>query len=80
MKKNTIIFSLFFFVAAAFVSCSKDEDLTAKVTLSPASDVFDGDVNGNGATISKTYDWNNALTTVDWNMDITAAILVVNFS
>jgi hypothetical protein len=74
LKNITIVFSLLFITATAFISCSKDEDPIAKVNLSAGLEDFDGDVNGNGGTFSKTYDWNNTLTTVDWNMDITAAI------
>ena len=72
--KLTRIFMLMLFVAVGFFSsCEKEEPQVANVTFATiAAGDIDGDVTGNGGTTSKSYNWNNSLSTADYNMDITA--------
>jgi hypothetical protein len=68
--------------ALSNVSCSNDDDdAFASVTVNGALLVgdrsdFDGDIDasftGNGGTVSRSFIWNNNLTTADYNADITA--------
>lgn len=64
------------------VGCSKDDPAPiAKVTVNNTvlfdnggdfnGDV-DGDFTGNGGTITRTFTWENSLSTADYNADITA--------
>ncbi len=71
-----IVFSLF------LVSCSDDdESTTATITVNGTvlvGDVsdFNGDIDasftGNGGSLTRDFQWNNNLTTADFNADITA--------
>ncbi|GBF21587.1 hypothetical protein C21_03773 [Arenibacter sp. NBRC 103722] len=63
------------------VSCSKDDDPTARITVNGTvlvGDVsdFNGDIDasftGNGGSLTRSFVWNNSLTTADYNADITA--------
>ena len=63
------------------VACSKDDDPTASVTVNGTvlvGDVsdFNGDIDasftGNGGSLTRSFVWNNSLTTADYNADITA--------
>jgi hypothetical protein len=68
--------------ALSNVSCSNDDDdAFASVTVNGTLLVgdrsdFDGDIDasftGNGGTVSRSFIWNNNLTTADYNADITA--------
>jgi hypothetical protein len=51
-------------------SCSKDEPF-ASVSINEVGSDLGGDVTGDGGSIVESYNWNNPLSTVDWNMDIT---------
>lgn len=62
-------------------NCSNDDDATIEVSVNgsvtfDAGDDFNGDVDGdfigNGGSGSRTFLWNNALNTADYNADITA--------
>ncbi|WGK66301.1 hypothetical protein [Croceiramulus getboli] len=78
--------ALFCFVSASvlLVACSSDDDgaeITAEVRINGTvlfddGDDFDGDIDGdftgNGGSETRTFLWNNALTTADYNADITA--------
>ena len=71
--KNLLKLSLLMLTITVFISCSKDDAVTASVNnKSNSLGNFDGDVTGNGGSVSETFTWNNALTTADYNMDITA--------
>ena len=76
--KNLLKLSLLTFIFTAFVACSSDDGptITATVTSSISSSTgnFNGDVTGNGGDASKTFSWNNAEATADYNMDITGAV------
>ena len=61
------------FISAATISCSDDDGPMAEVNLTAQNTDFDGDVTGTGGSLSSSYTWNNPLTTVDYNMDITSA-------
>jgi hypothetical protein len=57
-----------------FSSCNNDDDLTANVTLTEGiNGDIGGDFTGNGGTTSETFNWQNDLTTADYNADITAS-------
>lgn len=77
MKKSILSLSLIaIFTLVLTTSCSSDDsgptaDISVK-TNAGSSD-FDADVIGTGGSVSKSYAWNNNLSTVDYNMDITAA-------
>ncbi|TXE16889.1 hypothetical protein ES692_11075 [Psychroserpens burtonensis] len=67
----TIITTVFF-----FYSCSDDDDdnLIANVTLTEGvNGDIGGDFTGNGGTTSETFNWQNDLSTADYNADITAS-------
>ncbi|MCH7524292.1 MAG: hypothetical protein IIC74_04605 [Bacteroidetes bacterium] len=73
--KNLLKLSLLTFIFTAFVACSKDDSPTITASVNNTSNStgnFNGDVTGNGGSVSETFTWNNALTTADYNMDITA--------
>ena len=53
-------------------SCNKDEPF-ATVSINEVGSDVGGDVTGDGGSVVSSYNWNNPLSTVDWNMDITAA-------
>ncbi len=53
-------------------NCNKDEPF-ASVSINEVGSDLGGDVTGDGGSIADSYNWNNPLSTVDWNMDITAA-------
>ncbi|MDG1573405.1 hypothetical protein OZ410_13835 [Robiginitalea sp. M366] len=64
-----------------FLSCSNDEEAYARVTVNGTllmEDVsdFNGDINasftGNGGTATRSFVWNNNLSTADFNADITS--------
>lgn len=64
-----------------FISCDKDDDSFARVTVNGTvliEDVsdFNGDIDasftGNGGTVTRSFIWNNNLSTADYNADITA--------
>ena len=63
------------------IACSKDDDPTASVTVNGTvlvGDVsdFNGDIDasftGNGGSLTRSFVWNNNLSTADYNADITA--------
>ena len=74
MKKSIklLFFTLIF--TFSLISCSSDDGPVANVVVktSVGSDDFDADVLGDGGSITKSYSWNNSLTTVDYSMDITS--------
>jgi len=71
--KNLLKLSLFMLIITVFISCSKDDAVTASINnKSSSTGNFNGDVTGNGGSASETFTWNNARTTADYNMDITA--------
>ena len=77
MRKSILSLSLIaIFTLVLTTSCSSDDSgMTANISLqtNAGSDDFDADVIGTGGSVSKSYAWNNNLSTVDYNMDITAA-------
>tara|TARA_R110001606_G_scaffold151997_2_gene292594 strand:- start:1772 stop:2215 length:444 start_codon:yes stop_codon:yes gene_type:complete len=65
----------------SIVSCNKDDDAFANVTVNGTLLVgdrsdFNGDIDasftGNGGSASRSFSWNNNLNTADYNADITA--------
>lgn len=78
---KTSLIALLFVTAAAFLSCSDDDsapmaDVKVNNVAFDNGDDFNGDVDGDftgtGGTITKTFDWQNNLSTADYNADITA--------
>jgi len=54
-------------------SCSSDDGPTANITLTEGTNGdIGGDFTGNGGTATETFNWQNSLTTADYNADITA--------
>ena len=80
--RNFLKLSLVVMSFVAFVGCSKDDDPapTATIRVNNAvvanDDDFTGDINGDftgdGGSVTRTFNWQNALTTADYNADITA--------
>ena len=67
-----IIFSLTFLAT----SCSDDDDLSANVTLTEGvNGDIGGDFTGNGGNASRTFIWQNDLSTADYNADITTSAI-----
>lgn len=67
--------------AVLMLSCDKDDDSFARITVNGTLLVgdrsdFNGDIDasftGNGGTVSRAFIWNNNLNTADYNADITA--------
>jgi hypothetical protein len=70
--KPTIILTIFC-TAFLIYSCSNDDSF-ANVTLTEGIDGdIGGDFTGNGGNTSETFNWQNSLTTADYNADITAS-------
>ncbi|MEH6769398.1 hypothetical protein [Maribacter arcticus] len=69
------IFILSIIVASLLISsCSNDDDLSANVTITEGTNGdIGGDFTGNGGTTSETFNWQNELSTADYNADITAS-------
>ncbi|REE05628.1 hypothetical protein [Marinoscillum furvescens] len=72
MKTLTRLGFLLLF-AFAVMSCEDEPELTASVSINETGSDLGGDVTGNGGSATESYTWTNNLTTVDYNMDITAA-------
>lgn len=79
---KTKFLAVLFMATAVFVGCSDDEaDLMAEVRINGTvlidnDDDFNGDVGGSfvgdGGSVTRIFTWQNALTTADYNADITA--------
>lgn len=79
---RTKLFAVLFVATTIFVGCSDDEaDLMAEVRINGTvlidnDDDFNGDVGGSfvgdGGSVTRIFTWQNALTTADYNADITA--------
>ena len=82
MKKSSVLGVATLVLAFVFfVGCNKDDDTFARVTVNGTLLVgdrsdFNGDIDasftGNGGTATRTFSWNNNLSTADYNADITA--------
>ena len=79
--RNFLKLSLVVMSFIAFVGCSKDDPApTATIRVNNAvvanDDDFVGDINGDftgdRGSVTRTFNWQNALTTADYNADITA--------
>jgi hypothetical protein len=71
--KPIIILTL---ISTAFFlhSCSDDDDLIANVRLTEGiTGDIGGDFSGNGGAASETFNWQNDLSTADYNADITSS-------
>jgi hypothetical protein len=83
MKSTGLKMMATFAMAAIFMlSCNKDDDAYARVTVNGTLLVgdrsdFNGDIDasftGNGGSVSHAFIWNNSLNTADYNADITAS-------
>jgi len=72
MKFRTLVVSAILIAGVSLTSCSKDDELMAKVSIQETGSDLGGDVTGDGGSTTKSYAWNNPLKTADWNMDITS--------
>lgn len=80
---NTNLIALCFVALTTMVSCSDDDPIAmaevkvSGVVLVANGDDFNGDVDGDftgdGGTTSREFTWQNALSTADYNADITAS-------
>ncbi|MDJ0646206.1 MAG: hypothetical protein QNJ57_09525 [Flavobacteriaceae bacterium] len=78
---RTSVLALIVVASTAFVSCS-DDDTAPMVEVKVNNIVFDngddfngdvdGDFTGDGGTATRIFDWQNNLSTADYNADITA--------
>ncbi len=78
---KTSVLALVVVASTAFVSCS-DDDTAPMVEVKVNNIVFDngddfngdvdGDFTGDGGTATRIFDWQNNLSTADYNADITA--------
>lgn len=85
MKTKNIIkssFFLLFLMSVTITGCSKDEEQDAIVKVNGTAlvdneDDFVGDINGDftgtGGSVSRTFLWQNSLTTAEYNADITTS-------
>ncbi|MFC4721681.1 hypothetical protein ACFO5O_05090 [Geojedonia litorea] len=80
--KNVLKLSLVMMLFTAFIACSSDDsDTMAEIRINNVAfdngDDFFGDINGDftgsGGSITKTFFWQNSLSTADYNADITAS-------
>ncbi len=63
-------------VSLFFSGCTNDDDSFADVTLTEGvNGDIGGDFTGNGGTTSETFNWQNDLSTADYNADITASTI-----
>lgn len=79
---KTNFLALLVIASMAFLSCS-DDDAAPMVQVKVNNVVFDngddfngdvdGDFTGDGGSATKTFDWQNNLSTADYNADITAS-------
>ena len=80
---NTLKISFFILLLMnlSLVSCSEDDEQEAVITVNGVAlvdndDDFFGDINGDftgtGGSVSRTFLWQNSLSTADYNADITA--------
>lgn len=78
---STKLLVLLIITATAFTACSDDDVATMvevrvnNVVFDDGDDFFgdvDGDFTGTGGSASKTFYWQNSLSTADYNADITA--------
>ncbi len=84
MKFSSVKISKFILLISAvflFVACSNDDDSFARLTVNGlvlVGDVsdFNGDIDasftGNGGSTTRSFLWNNNLSSADYNADITA--------
>ncbi|TVZ27877.1 hypothetical protein JM83_2948 [Gillisia sp. Hel_I_86] len=79
IKKIIFILSL----VALVTGCSSDDDNSSSATIRVNGQALfedvgdfngdiDGDFTGDGGSVTRTFQWNNALNTADYNADITA--------
>ena len=74
MRKLQLSALILILLASTFFlsSCNKDEPF-ATVSINEVGSDVGGDVTGDGGSVISSYNWNNPLSTVDWNMDITTS-------
>jgi hypothetical protein len=71
LNRFSVLAALVLF-AFVLTNCSEDEPF-ATISINETGSDVGGDVTGDGGSAVRSYTWNNALQTVDWNMDITAS-------
>jgi len=73
--KVTLLILTIFSINLLLTSCdSDDDDAFANITLNEGNTGdIGGDFTGNGGDNSQTFNWQNSLTTADYNADITSS-------
>jgi len=71
--KNNFILLLITASLGLVSSCNNDDGPIANITLTEGvNGDIGGDFTGNGGNATKTFNWQNSLSTADYNADITA--------
>ena len=72
--KLTLLILTIFSINLLLTSCNSDDDSFANITFNEGN-IGDsgGDFTGNGGDNSKTFNWQNSLSTADYNADITSS-------
>jgi|AntRauMFilla1563_2_1112583.scaffolds.fasta_scaffold00410_5 hypothetical protein len=72
--KRIAIFLILISIVISTSSCINDDKLSADISINEGPDGdIGGDFVGNGGSTSETFNWQNSLTTADYNADITAS-------
>ena len=72
-SKIQSLITLMLIAGSLFITACGEEELTAMVSINETGSDIGGDVTGDGGSTTKSYQWNNSLATIDYNMDVTAA-------
>ena len=70
--KNLFRLSILAIVLMATFTACKDDEPTANVRIESVGSDLGGDVTGDGGSTTQSFQWNNSLSTAEYNMDITA--------
>lgn len=71
--KNLVKHSILSLLLIVSLTSCQEEEPTANVSVNSVGSDFGGDVTGDGGSTVRSYEWNNSLTTAEFNMDITAS-------
>ncbi|MGZ2369592.1 hypothetical protein ACXR6G_07380 [Ancylomarina sp. YFZ004] len=72
--KVTLLILTIFSINLLLTSCDSDDDAFANITLNEGNTGdIGGDFTGNGGDNSQTFNWQNSLSTAEYNADITSS-------